>query len=1630
MPTKTDRILSYLPQTFKTSPRPAVLYPVADAFGNELLLGENCLAAIMLAHWVDFADKNALQINDLGKMAALYGLVPWLDESGNSLETVEEFREHLKRYVRTFIEGTVTVQGILRITAEALALRIADAPDQMDRWWVRGEGKDSVVTVETLGHDALTVLNFESRVASGSPALPARIAGTIDLSAGVNLQGTNILRLKIDGTPEEIDLTEGITPGEPLSLDQIVEIINKAPRPTIASRHGPHLELASPSTGPNSKLEIINGVHDAAPSLLGLASRSYHGAEATAAEYVGTVDLSTPTDLTNQRYLRLEINGTHLEEIDCAGADAANTTLEQIRNKINNAFPGLSVANDDGKHLILTSPTKGDASRISVQALSSQNAAPKILGVVSILVAGQNAKPARADSTRDLRGRVDLSERTNIRLQIDGGTPVNINCAGLEPNKTERVEIVAAINQALGYAAATITERGISVQSSSTGPASEIVFEQPAKDDATYDIFGIGPLIFRGSGAKVARLTAAPLLSDNGVDLRANYFLLLAVDGGPPIELDFRQAAGGYSELMALPLNKLAEHINNVFVGAQIASTDGEHLFLTSTKSGGVSKLEVLTRETIRKRRFVTRAFVTDEAATEVFGFVAKDAQGTSAVGARLEGTTDLSLSADLTETRFLRLKVDGFPAVEIDCAGGRPRATTLAEVVSKINKDLKTHGLAEAATDDGKHLILTSPSVGAGSLIAIDPPRVALDTLLGIEPGTFRGAEATSARFLGTVDLTGGIDLPAEATIKLGIDDTAPVEIVIGEAAPIHRSTSQIVAAINAALKSAVAKTDGRRIELRSTKKGVESKITFEVPAAHDVTNEIFGIVVPRAYHGDAARPARVIGLRDLSAARDLSAFRFLRIALDGAPSQTIDCAAKAAYPEAATLAEIVNSIGPEIASASPTGQLILTSPGAGPTAQITLATFDDGNAAKALFGNSPLAASGEPALPAVITGDKNLLLPVDLSRRSVLKIAVDGGPPVNIAVAGTVPAKTALDEIIARINSVIPNLAGANADNHLQLTSPGTGLGSTLSLQALRFLEVIEYPRRPATPLSLLSKHNGFWDVVNGGVADSYAEITITASQGTVGPSLVNFGLGWSIHLFVVLERGETARLFRDPLRGLQAEVINASGATHAIAGSQILVGPIGAQAWVPFEGICTLTGSPQPSLQLNNPQAPAIALLKSLQPGTEVTVDVLESDISSLPPVVIENDGEEVRLVGRVKPYDDGFGLVDGDETPIAELLPGPRIDLLAYMDEVVRVEGPVHAGTPPLMIVERITSLFDVMLYSAPKGGTPVHEPYLGVSIGVGTTDADSLVGRINGFSGDESKLVRGEELDKAVVLSVPQGKTRFRYLDCLGSRFDRAWFDRSHFPNGFCGERGVFDVSRFSNSPPEKLRAVFASSKPFSEPPVRIEFRWDTFSAGAFVVNLPADLPPRFGGRFDEARFGQEKNSPKVHQGAVAEPVSDPKFLVKLINGESGDPPSVFVKATLVGSVELGWTPADMPFRKPQFLTLGEPGRAARLYLSEDGLTGFIKLEAKMDGTWGNEIAISARRAGPAIYDVTVFYRGACFEQARSIVLGATKETISEFLRPGPTGVLQAKAAGVRADVTRERADNSQLIVST
>lgn len=109
----------------------------------------------------------------------------------------------------------------------------------------------------------------------------------------------------------------------------------------------------------------------------------------------------------------------------------------------------------------------------------------------------------------------------------------------------------------------------------------------------------------------------------------------------------------------------------------------------------------------------------------------------------------------------------------------------------------------------------------------------------------------------------------------------------------------------------------------------------------------------------------------------------------------------------------------------------------------------------------------------------------------------------------------------------------------------------------------------------------------------------------------------------------------------------------------------------------------------------------------------------------------------------------------------------------------------------------------------------------------------------------------------------------------------------------------------------------------------------------------------------------------------------------------------------------------MPFRKPRLLTLGSEETPARIYLTEEGIDGALEIRARSEGDWGNAISISARKAGPALFEVTVAYTGAVFEMARQIVSGPDlPDLVLDVLKPAPVGVLLAKAAGIRTSVTR------------
>ena len=83
-----------------------------------------------------------------------------------------------------------------------------------------------------------------------------------------------------------------------------------------------------------------------------------------------------------------------------------------------------------------------------------------------------------------------------------------------------------------------------------------------------------------------------------------------------------------------------------------------------------------------------------------------------------------------------------------------------------------------------------------------------------------------------------------------------------------------------------------------------------------------------------------------------------------------------------------------------------------------------------------------------------------------------------------------------------------------------------------------------------------------------------------------------------------------------------------------------------------------------------------------------------------------------------------------------------------------------------------------------------------------------------------------------------------------------------------------------------------------------------------------------------------------------------------------------------------------------------------------------RLEAQIPGAAGNKISVAARKSGPALFDISLAFAGGRFENARQTVKGEALPVLTEkLLQPSPVGILQAKAAGIRAEVTRETTSN-------
>ncbi|HEY0400462.1 MAG TPA: hypothetical protein VGD09_00480 [Blastococcus sp.] len=1604
MPTKTDRILGYLPTTFRAQPTQSALRAVADAFGAELQRGENVLAEVMQAHWVDFADRGAAAVVDLARMSALYGLMPRDDE------TVEQFRVHLTRYVRTLLAGTVTVQGILRIAAEALGLTVDDALEDLDAWWRRAD--DELVTVEADRADATRLLLGVPDVdVSGVAARRAQVVGTPDLSSGVDLHETHLLYVVVDaGAPVVVDLTEGAADPSHVSLEDVVARLSAVVGGTVARAVGGRLVLTSPTSGPDSLLEVRQGPDDAATAVLGLLPLGYRGSAARSAVMVGTGDHAAGIDLTDARYLRLLVDGTRLAEVDCAGNDPARTSLDQVRDAINAAL-GIDVATHDGHRLTLTSPTAGRTSRIEVQRAAAEDAAERLLGVPPSVRSGEDPRPARLVGTTDLRAGIDLSVNSLLRLRVDDLPTVTVNCAGAVPEHTGLDEVVTSVNSAMGVPVAAAVGGHLQLTSPSTGELAELSLD-PVSGDAAPTLLGLPPRHVEGTAATPAHVTGTADLSGGAV-VSSRHNLQIAVDGGRWTSVDLREGS------TRVPLDDLVARLNAA-LGDDVATHDGQHLVLRSRHPGGGSRVQVRPASLERRRRFVSRAVVTGEAARTLLGVDRATALGDSASRAVVTGSADVSHGVDLSTAGYLRIALDGASPVDVRCAGVRPRATVLDEIVPALNARLQAPGAPPFASQDGAHLTLQSSTPGPGSRIAFEVPQAqdARGLLLGDAPTSARGEDAAGITFIGIPDLSGGVDLPAHAALGVGVDDAQPVDVALTGEDPAHRSLSALAATINAALGAAIAAHDGIRLALTSPTRGARARLVLSAPAdpaAVDATGPVLG-VGDRTYHGSDARRAEITGTADVTGNLDLAVTRYLVLAVDGRDPVTVDCAATVAPPAPATIANVVTAVNtavhPSVASVVD-GRLVLQSVAAGSGGRISVEPHRGGDARAALLGpDVPAETLGLAALPAVLTGTVDLLGPADLSSRSTLLLQVDDGPPREIDVAGSAPAQTTLDEVVAAVDAVLPGVATPTPDRRLRLISPTTGPASRVAVLPLRSLEVLEFPPvQAAEPVRRL-RHADQVSLDNDGAGDSFLTVRIQAAQGNGGPALIDRDGDRFVALMRPLAAGDAATLWRAVDGRVLAGIESPAGAQPvAIPPTQIRAGRPGAWTAVPTPGPRAV---PTAGLQLVDPWAARIDDVLPRVPAS--TVDVRPAAVALTAFDIDRPDGSGVTMTATLRLGPDGWRLHGAGDAELIAARAGAGVTFREHDGMVVGVTATFWHDEPPYLLVTSLSRRFDVSLGAA--GVQP--ETYADVTVGGDPSDEHAFARAIDAGA-QPSRLARVRSSSPGDALRLDRGRSHWQVLECTGSRLDDASFgerqgggDEAHFAGGSCRWPGVFGVSTFATVT-DADGSVLSPSPP-TGPPSDWTFSWLRHEPGAFEVNLPADLPAGFGGRFDQARFASDPRRPELYEHVVTEPPGDDSNLVALINGRSG-----LVRAEVATTARIGFTPVPLPTRTPHRLSGGAGPRSARLYLQEDGVDGFVLIEARINGPDGNLVSVSSRPAGPARFDVTIVADGARFESARAIVAGPPPVLANRStLEPTPLGVDEAKAAGTRVRVTRDR----------
>lgn len=196
--------------------------------------------------------------------------------------------------------------------------------------------------------------------------------------------------------------------------------------------------------------------------------------------------------------------------------------------------------------------------------------------------------------------------------------------------------------------------------------------------------------------------------------------------------------------------------------------------------------------------------------------------------------------------------------------------STGLTDNIFNTNRDKITGAILNRfidmiATDGG----IVIDSVAEDDLQVVDAGGGVVNIKAGIGYDKFgqrlylAADDTASGLYVGTVDLSSGIDLSVNYLVKIDVDNAGAVEIDCQGATPAATTIDEIVAAINAAGFGTVAfRVDsvgnpistGAYIMVKSSITGASSEVEFVAPSATDATNEIFGLseaAYPHTYNG-----------------------------------------------------------------------------------------------------------------------------------------------------------------------------------------------------------------------------------------------------------------------------------------------------------------------------------------------------------------------------------------------------------------------------------------------------------------------------------------------------------------------------------------------------------------------------------------------------------------------------------------------------------------------------------------------------------------------------------------------------------------------------------------------------------